>query len=75
MMNLDHAQLVVVADPAERADQVPGLDRKAAAGGEHQAGVLPGPAEGLAVGGLLLLTGEQRGAGLAWDGKVTGCLL
>lgn len=70
-MDLDRPELVVVADPSEGADQVPGLDGKAAASGEHQAGVLPGPAERFAVGGLLLLPGEQRRAGLAGDGKVT----
>src|SRR5258707_6117925 len=71
VVTLDHAELVVVADPAKGADQVPGLDRSAAASGEHQAGVLPGPAERFAVGGLLLLPGEQRRAGLARDGKIT----
>jgi hypothetical protein len=45
MVNFDHAELVVVADSAERADQIPWLDEKAAAGGEHQAGVLPGSPE------------------------------
>jgi hypothetical protein len=49
--------------PAERADQIPRLDRKTAASGKHQADVLPGPAEGLAVGSLLLLAGKQRGTG------------
>jgi hypothetical protein len=63
MMDLDHPQAVVVADPVERADQVPGFDGTATAGGEHQAGVLPRSAEGFTVFGLLLLAGEQGGAG------------
>ena len=33
---------------------------QAAAGGEHQASVLPGPAECLSVGGLPFLAHEQR---------------
>jgi hypothetical protein len=70
VMNLDHAQVVAVADPAERADQVPGVDGPAAAGGEDQAGVLPGPAEGFTAGSLLLLPGEQGGARLGGNGKV-----
>jgi hypothetical protein len=54
----DHTDLVIVADPAERANQVPGLDRQAAAGGEDQAGVLPGTAEGFSIGFLFLLAGN-----------------
>ena len=71
VMDLDHPELVVVTDPAERADQVPGLDGQTAAGAEHQAGVLPGPPERLAVSDLLFLAAEQRGAGQARDGQVS----
>jgi hypothetical protein len=58
VVHLDQAELVVVADPAERADQVPGFDRPTATGGEDQTGVLPGPAEYLTIGDLLLLTNQ-----------------
>jgi hypothetical protein len=73
VMDLDQAQVVVVADPTERADQIPGLDGSAAAGGKCQASVLPRPAEGLAVDGLLL-AGKQGWSApeLEWVGR--GCL-
>jgi hypothetical protein len=57
--NLDHADLVVIADTAERARQVPRLDRQAAACTEDKAGVLPGPAESFPVSGLFVLAGNQ----------------
>ncbi len=57
--NLDHADLVVIADTAERARQVPRLDRQAAPCSEDKAGVLPGPAESFPVSGLFVLAGNQ----------------
>jgi hypothetical protein len=57
-MHGSDADLVVVTDAPEGADQISRLDRQAASGGEHQTGVLPGPAEGLAVIGLLGLAAK-----------------
>jgi hypothetical protein len=54
VVHFDRAELVVVTDPVERPDQVSGLDGQAAAGGEYQAGVLPGPPEREAVRGRRL---------------------
>jgi hypothetical protein len=53
-MDLDDPDLVVVADAAERPDQVPRLDRPPGASGEHQAEVGPGAAHVSAVGVLAL---------------------
>jgi len=59
VMHGDHADLVIVADPPEAADQVAGLDGQTAAGGEDQASVLPGTAKGGTVSFLLILAGSQ----------------
>jgi hypothetical protein len=72
VVNLDHPDLVVVADATEGPAQIPGLDGTAAAGGEHESGVLPGAAECLSIVGLLLLANEQRHASQAGDGQVAG---
>jgi hypothetical protein len=52
------------------ADQVLRLDEPAAACGRYRASVLLGPAERVAVGGLLVVAGERDGAGLSRDGQV-----
>jgi hypothetical protein len=70
VVDCDYADLVVVADSAEGPSQVPGFDRPTAASGEHQAGVLPGSTKCFPVGGLLLLTNEQRGAHQAWNRQI-----
>jgi hypothetical protein len=49
----DHADVVLLADAAEGADEVPRLDRSARAAGEDQVGAGPGRARAEAVAGLL----------------------
>ena len=55
MVHRDHADLVIVADPPEGADKVPGLDRQTAASSEDQARVLPGSAEDRTAAVVLLV--------------------
>jgi hypothetical protein len=60
MVNRDHANVVLLADPAERADEVSRLDRAASPAGEDQVSTGPGRAH------------IQAAAG--WHGGVVSCL-
>ena len=63
VVDLDEPDLVVVADPAERAHEVAGLDRPAGSGGEDEVSVGPGRAEHDTVGGLLFGAQFERSGG------------
>jgi len=66
----DRADLMILADAEEGPDQVSGLDWPTAAGGENEAGVLPGCAQDLSISCLLRLTGHERSPRHKWDGQV-----
>ena len=63
VMDLDDPDLVGLADPSERADEVAGLYRPPGPGGENKISVRPGTSHLPPVGGLLLGLVFERFAG------------
>jgi hypothetical protein len=70
VVNGDYANLVLVADSSEGADEVPWLDRPAGAAGEDQVCAGPGRAHVEAVAGLLCELGLECLVGEAEERQV-----
>ena len=71
VMDLDHPNFVIVADPAEGPDKVSRFNGQTAASSEDETRVLPGIPERFTVGRLLLLPGEQCCASESDNRQVT----